>query len=134
MYEMFVACSDLTSLDLSSFDTHNVTNMGEMFCWDRRLESLDLSNFDTTNVTSYFHMFYDCSSLKYIKCRYAFKEWCDKNKSSLGLTDYWDNITWSIVDVIPETKTYIESSIEKNTYTIGIGVSGVVPITHTYSY
>ena len=38
MREMFRNCSSLTSLDLSSFDTTNVTDMHYMFCacpaWD----------------------------------------------------------------------------------------------------
>lgn len=38
------------SLDLSNFDTSNVTNMNNMFICCKYLTSLDLSNFDTSNV------------------------------------------------------------------------------------
>ena len=63
MSDMFYNCSSLTSLDLSNFDTSKVTNMSYMFYNCSSLTSLDLSNFDTSNVTSMNHMFYECSSL-----------------------------------------------------------------------
>ena len=66
MYDMFCACSSLTSLDLSSFNTQNVTDMGAMFCGCSSLTSLNLSSFNTQNVTDTRWMFYDCSSLKTI--------------------------------------------------------------------
>ena len=48
---MFAGCSSLTSLDVSKFDTSNVTNMSGMFSSCGRLTSLDVSNFDTSKVT-----------------------------------------------------------------------------------
>ena len=60
---MFSDCSSLSSLDLSSFDTSNVTDMTYMFSYCRSLESLDLSSFDTSNVTSMGGMFSFCCSL-----------------------------------------------------------------------
>ena len=62
MYSMFYKCN-LTSLDLSSFDTSQVTDMSYMFCWCIYLTSLNLSSFDTSQVTNMNSMFYDCSSL-----------------------------------------------------------------------
>jgi surface protein len=63
MYDMFLGCSNLTSLDLSGFKTLNVTNMREMFYKCSSLTSLDLSGFNTLMVTNMSSMFYDCSSL-----------------------------------------------------------------------
>ncbi len=63
MWGMFEECSSLTSLDLSSFNTSNVTNMGVMFSGCSSLTSLDLSNFNTSNVTTMSSMFSGCSSL-----------------------------------------------------------------------
>ena len=48
--------SKATNLDLSSFDTSNVTKMDGMF-WSSAATSLDLSSFDTSNVTSMYEMF-----------------------------------------------------------------------------
>ena len=55
--------SYLTTIDLSGWDTSNITDMGKMFqqCWG--LTSLDLSKFDTSNVTNMSYMFSECSSL-----------------------------------------------------------------------
>ena len=63
MKEMFVDCSILTSLDLSSFDTRKVDDMFNMFNGCSSLTSLDLSNFDTSIVTNMDRMFNGCSSL-----------------------------------------------------------------------
>ncbi|EAG4503502.1 BspA family leucine-rich repeat surface protein [Listeria monocytogenes] len=52
---MFVN-SAATSLDLSSFNTSNVTSMQSMFD-SSAVTSLDLSNFNTSNVTSMRYMF-----------------------------------------------------------------------------
>ncbi len=63
MSYMFYSCSVLTSLDLSNFNTANVTNMSYMFYNCSKLTSLDLSNFNTANVTNMSYMFSYCSSL-----------------------------------------------------------------------
>ena len=55
--------SSLVSIDLSSFDTSNVTNMGSMFGGLEILTTLDVSNFDTSKVTDMQYMFYKCNSL-----------------------------------------------------------------------
>ena len=60
---MFENCSSLTNLDLSSFDTSNVTDMYGMFDGCSSLTNLDLSGFNTSNVTDMSHMFIGCSSL-----------------------------------------------------------------------
>ena len=90
---MFQKCYELEYIDLSSFDTSNVTNMSWMFnqcnklkeikginkfntnkvsdmntmfqaCYE--LEYLDLSNFDTINVNNMSWMFNQCNNLKYL--------------------------------------------------------------------
>ena len=62
--EMFYSCSKLSSIDMSGFDTSNVTNMFSMFFNCSALTSLTgLSGFDTSNVTIMNCMFQMCSSL-----------------------------------------------------------------------
>ena len=63
MYRMFYNCKNLTSLDLSSFNTSNVQNMEGMFMDCSGLTSLDLTSWDTSNVTSMSYMFDRCSKL-----------------------------------------------------------------------
>ena len=62
MSYMFSNCYNLTSLDLSSFNTTNVTDMTQMFV-ECGLTSLDLSNFDTSKVTNMSYMFSYCYNL-----------------------------------------------------------------------
>lgn len=67
MGEMFSGCSSLTSLDVSNFNTGKVTSMGSMFLDCKSLTSLDVSSFNTSKVkdySSFSHMFNNCSSLK----------------------------------------------------------------------
>ena len=54
---MFATCTELTSLDLSSFNTSNVVYMSSMFDWCYKLTSFDLSSFNTSNVVSMSYMF-----------------------------------------------------------------------------
>ncbi len=63
MSNMFYACSGLTSLDLSKFDTQKVTDMSYMFSGCYKLTLLNLSKFNTQNVTSMNEMFSGCSGL-----------------------------------------------------------------------
>ena len=54
----------LTSLDLTGFDTENVTNMNAMFRNSFGLPELDVSKLNTANVTDMSYMFAGCSQLK----------------------------------------------------------------------
>ena len=61
MEYMFYKCSSLIILDLSSFDTKNVTNMSYMFCDCTSLNNLSsISKWNTKNVTDMSFMFSDC--------------------------------------------------------------------------
>lgn len=57
LMNMFYACSSLTYVDTSTWDTSNVTNMSYMFYCCESLESLDLSTLDTSKVTDMSSMF-----------------------------------------------------------------------------
>ena len=64
MRNMFDACSNLESLDLSNFDTQNVIYMNYMFYGCSKLTSLNLSKFNNQKVTGMISMFEGCSGLK----------------------------------------------------------------------
>ena len=93
MREFFEKCSDIITIDLTDFDSSNVTNMRNifseciklkeikgitklitnkiidmsgMFQGCKELEYLDLSNFNTENATKMNHMFNKCSKLRKI--------------------------------------------------------------------
>ena len=69
MKAMFQECSSLTNLDLSSFNTSNVTNISNMFNNNSNLTNIDLSSFDFSRVTTSSDMFYNVptNSLIYVK-------------------------------------------------------------------
>ncbi|MCI2041579.1 MAG: BspA family leucine-rich repeat surface protein [Bacilli bacterium] len=69
MEEMFASCSSLTSLDVSKFDTSQVTDMSGMFLGCSSLTSLDISKFDTSKVTNMSNMFAVCSNLTSLDVR-----------------------------------------------------------------
>ena len=76
---MFRDCKQLTSLDVSNFDTSKVTRMEHMFRNCESLPSLNLSSFDVGSVTYMNCMFDDCSylvslqSMKNIKVSLSFQ-------------------------------------------------------------
>ena len=63
MNQMFYYCKALTTIDLSGFNTANVTDMEGMFQYCLALASLDLSTFSTAKATNMFNMFYYCETL-----------------------------------------------------------------------
>ena len=54
---------DILDIDLSNFDTSQVTDMSYMFFYMSNLTVLNLSNFDTSKVTDMKYMFYSMSDL-----------------------------------------------------------------------
>ena len=60
---MFGKCSSLTRINLSNFNTQNVTSLISMFIKCKSLKYLDLSNFNTQNVIEMDNMFKECKSL-----------------------------------------------------------------------
>ena len=92
-YAMFQFCTEIEKIDLSGFDTSNVTNMSYMFNKCKKLkeikglntfitknvkymermfnecselENLVLTSFETPNVTNFSSMFNKCNNLKYL--------------------------------------------------------------------
>ena len=60
---MFNQCLQLTSLDLSNFDTQKVTKMNNMFFYCTGLKTVDISNFNTQAVKNMNSMFGYCTNL-----------------------------------------------------------------------
>ena len=63
---MFYDCSNLINIDLSLFNTKNITNMSQIFSGCSNLKNIDLSSFNTKSVINMFGMFSGCSNLKNI--------------------------------------------------------------------
>ena len=60
---MFYGMSNLTTLNVSHFDTSKVTDMSLMFHGMRDFSALNLSSFNTSQVTDMHNMFYGTSNL-----------------------------------------------------------------------
>ena len=63
MNRMFWNCVSLTSLNLKNINTSKVTNMNTLFGRYEKLTSIDLSNFDTSQVINMEAMFYGCETV-----------------------------------------------------------------------
>ena len=64
MERMFWGCSSLEEINLSNFNTNNVTNMGGLFYKCFSLKELNISNFNTNNVTNMDLMFFFMNRIK----------------------------------------------------------------------
>lgn len=91
---MFLSCTNLTTLDLSSFDTSNVYIMNKMFYNCTNLTTLDLSSFNTSKIAIMSDMFANCNSLTTVKVIN-----CDettKNKILTQLQTDLSSYTWTL--------------------------------------
>lgn len=61
---MFQRCNSLRSIDLSNFDSSNITSMSNMFEWNDSLETITFGNFNTSKVWTMLDMFHNCKSIK----------------------------------------------------------------------
>lgn len=66
MHGMFSDCAYVTDFNFGNIDTGNVTDMCNMFEYCENLISLDLSMFGTSNVTNMHSMFSTCRSLEHV--------------------------------------------------------------------
>ena len=56
--KMFYQCDKIIEINLSKFNTSQVTDMSNMFAWCGLLSSLDISNIDTSKVINMGYIFY----------------------------------------------------------------------------
>ncbi len=110
MEYMFYFCYALTSLNLSGWKTENVTKMDYMFSNCKRLTSLDLSDFNTSKVTVMNSMFLGCSSLTSLDLR-NFNTAKVTNMSSMfngctALETIYVGSGWSVTNVTGSTNMF----------------------------
>lgn len=93
-FGLFNSCSGLKSLDLSNWDTSNVTNMQSTFSNCSKLASLDVSGWDTSKVTTMAYMFYGCQKMT----RLDLSSWHTPNLTNTsymfycGSSNVWEHI------------------------------------------
>ena len=101
MYCMFIDCTNLKTINLKNLDTSLVTNMRSMFHGCSSLISLDLSNFDTSSLVITYHMFIGCSSLIFLNL-ISFKE--DKIPNSQYVNDMFSGVPQDLIYCIDENE------------------------------
>ena len=72
MIDVFENCSSLESLDLSGWDMTSVSFMSGVFQNCSSLESLDLSNWDMSGATNMYQLFQNCLALSQLKVNAGF--------------------------------------------------------------
>lgn len=91
---MFMGFSSLTTLDLSHFDSSQVTNMSGMFQRCNSLTALDLSHFSTANVTNMSFMFGGCSEMTSLNIdKFLIKDSTNVTNMFENISSYSQNIT-----------------------------------------
>lgn len=86
MSQMFLECTSLTNLDLSSFDTSNVTDISNIFGICMNLTNLNMSN-AVFNATSYSSMFSSVpNGIAIIVKDTTAKTWIEARLSDVGRT------------------------------------------------
>lgn len=96
MSYMFDGCANLSMLNVSSFNTSNVTNMAQMFFSCTRLTTLDLSSFETRNVRNMNGMFDYNPNLKTFKIGKYFKFVGTSHKFPDGTWQSSDGTRWLV--------------------------------------
>jgi len=82
MSYMFYKCESLKELDLSNFNTNNVTDMTSMFHFCKSLELLNIDNFNTNKLQKVGNIFTGCEKLKNLRELKNIILYNDKNHSN----------------------------------------------------
>lgn len=112
MHSMFSECSNLISIDVNGFRTGNVTKMGAMFKGCSSLTSVDVSSFDSKNVINMEGMFADCPKLSLINTPYNVTQ--SVLLPTADATDIWYQPDGTVITELPQNLPY-SIIITKNT-------------------
>lgn len=66
MYEMFMNCTNLTTVDIDNINTSEVRSTQSMFSGCKSLQSIDISKWNIDKLIYTHFMFYDCINLETI--------------------------------------------------------------------
>ena len=121
---MFYNCRSLSDITgISSWDTSNVTDMGEMFNWCSNLSDLTgLSSWDTSNVTSMYGMFNNCNAVSDIT---GLSSWDTSNVTSMHYMFY----NCSSLSDITGLSSWDTGSVRNNMESMFYGCSSLSDLT-----
>ena len=126
---MFYNCRSLSDITgISSWDTSNVTDMGEMFNWCSNLSDLTgLSSWDTSNVTSMYGMFNNCNAVSDIT---GLSSWDTSNVTSMHYMFY----NCSSLSDITGLSSWDTGSVRNNMESMFYGCSSLSDLTGISSW
>ena len=96
---MFYGCDNILTIDLSSFNSQNITNLKSMFMFCTKLRAVGLSFFNTKNVINMDYLFCRC-----------------KNISYLDLTSFETNKIKNIIGFVDGCNSLKEIRVKKNSF------------------
>ena len=83
MYGVFSTCYELTTLDVSNWNTSKAIDISDIFGWDFKLETVKgLDKWDTSNVVYMDGVFDSCHSLS-LECLKSVEAWNTKNVENM---------------------------------------------------
>lgn len=106
---MFFGCESLTSIDLSHWNTSNVTLMNRMFANCPSLNSVNTTGWDTSNVTTMQLMFFGDTNLKIDVSHFNMESVANVDRmfgncniNEIGTTTNYDNllVSWAAQDLV----------------------------------
>ena len=90
------SCAGITSLDLSHWNTSNVTIMNSLFAHDAKLTTLNVNGWDTSKVTTMAYMFYGCQKM----ARLDLSSWYTPNLTNTSNMFYNGGVNaWEHLDI-----------------------------------
>lgn len=119
MRSMFSGCSNLISLNVTSFNTSKVRNMSYMFNGCAKLEKIDLSSFNTEMVVDMTGMFKGCANLETLNIS-------NFNISSVGAHPMGEQYEEGEVETIEHELEGGGSFVEYRSYTFVSGTTDMM--------
>ena len=114
IYWMFAWCESLLEVDVSSFNTSKVTQFDGVFMRCSALKSLDLTNWDTSNGEDFSNMFSQCYELEEIK---GVIDITKANFSYSGLFGNCDKLKRIKIKATPDQQRYFRSTAKLSSNT-----------------
>ena len=130
MYALFNSCNSLITLDISYFDTHNVTDMRYMFCNCKLLKRIYVSGlWNTEKVNNSEKMFGECISIRGGNDNEYDSNYTDVQKAYVGYGGYLTDIAdkeKDDADKITEIDCSSTLTSKATYYTNGISTENVI--------
>merc|ERR1712185_696253 len=110
MNGMFVDCANFNS-DISSWDTRNVLNMGDMFDYPylTSVFNIDISSWDTSRVTNFFKMFASADAFNFDLSSWDISSATSMKWMFLSTTSFSQTLCWDVTG-ITTTQMFLQAS------------------------